>query len=97
MEERIFDFLNASGILVVDIKGFIKDSCLFSNEKRVEEVKSFSLSNTGATIEPNFSGRNNGFRTFRFMSGLVLLNTMPTVQEMGAVEELAIGSTPKLA
>jgi hypothetical protein len=31
------------------------------------------------------------------MSGLVLLNTMPTVQEMGAVEELAIGSTPKLA
>jgi hypothetical protein len=42
MEERIFDFLNASGILVVDIKGFIKDSCLFSNEKRVEEVKSFS-------------------------------------------------------
>jgi hypothetical protein len=42
MEERIFDFLNASGILVVDIKGFIKDSCLFSNDKRVEEVKSFS-------------------------------------------------------
>lgn len=95
MEESVFKFLNNSGIHVVDIKGFIKDSCLFSNEKRVEELKSFTSPNNGTAIESSLSGRLNCFRTARFLSGLNL-NQMPTVQEMGAVENFDVGSTPKL-
>jgi hypothetical protein len=78
MEGRIFDYLYKSGIHVVDIKSFIKDSCLFSNEKRVEEVKLLSSSDIGGAIEPNLSCRLNVYRTTRFLSGLNL-NTMPTV------------------